>query len=218
MFNLFRGLAIGYRWRRLSHFCTGMGPPGDQGRRPPYACVNGFPSMEQVQDLDRMVNRTDLKINSTVLIPDMKFTCSGAIVNVTVAGMMLDSDSGNQSIKLQIWRKNENEPGRIFYRVNEIAIELPSDSMCKRSHVYECTLNFNNQTTSVNVKIGDILGIELPPKTDFELYSVTKCRLPNYIFKHNLPSTTIDLHNGNKGDAARPLIRIEVNNPGILQL
>lgn len=143
-------------------------PPQGQGLGPRQcSSINEFPPMEEVQSAVKV----DFRYNSTILIPDMRFTtCSGAISKVIMAGMMSDNDTmGNQSMKLQIWRKNVPELG-----VNEIALPSACEfNMLKRtkmSFICECTLN-------IAIKSGDVLGIELPPEdiVDFEFYSLTEC-------------------------------------------
>ena len=94
--------------------------------------------------------------------------------------------------------------------------------MCERNmpfnnmfHGIDCMLK---QDMSVTVKFGDILGIELPPNdtANFELYSLTECRVIGYIFNHNLQHSIIDPHNGDKETTARPIIRIELNGTAIV--
>ena len=189
-------------------------PPQDQ-RQGPRQCssINEFPTMEDLEVQSAV--KVEFRYNSTILIPDMRLTCSGVISKVIIAGMMSDNHTmGNQSMKLQIWRKKiVPEPERKFYRVNEIALPstcefnmLTEWTKMFRTFICECTLNI-----SINVKSGDILGIELPPEdvADFELYSLTECMVTNYIFKRNLSLTT-DLHNGDKEKTAQPFIRIEL--------
>ena len=175
--------------------------------------INDFPagSMEDDHEVENFTY-----YNSTILIPDMEFTCSGTVVRVRVTGHMVnESETGNQSMKLQIWR---NTHGEYFKRIHKIA--LPT--MCERNmpfnnmfHGIDCMLK---QDMSVTVKFGDILGIELPPNdaSNFELYSLTECRVTGYIFNHNLQHSIIDLHNGDKETTARPLIRIELNGTAIV--
>ena len=188
--------------------------------------------MERVTDL--MVNRAaaGFSTDSTILI-DMNFTCNGTIDKVIVTGRSLDNDIGNQSLKLQIWRKNadsESERKKLgpwYYRINEIALpSICEMNMLKETmefvggtFIYECTLNISRK---INVTIGDILGLELPTSTDFELYSLTKCKLPSYVFTEHSLSSITDLNKGLKKNIAQPLIRVEVLNdngdPGIMIL
>ena len=191
------------------------------------AAINGFPTgtMEEIRNQELIIEGNYL-YDSTILIPDMKFTCSGTVVRVRVAGVKLTETDGNQSMKLQIWRQNMTEPVGRYFRVDEIALpstckmnkltQSSSVSRMFRDIAYDCVLN---HSTPVTVKSGDILGIELPPENiaDFELYSLTECMVSNLIFKHNLPSA-IDLHSGDvKYDiVAQPLIRIILNGIGRL--
>ena len=185
-----------------------MGDP-DQGTRP--LCINGFPSVEQaVRDLDFKVIEADFKFNSTILIPDMEFTCGGTIAKVTVAGMILDYDDRelDMNLKLQIWR-NQSET---LHKVYEIEIELSSDSMklCEfemqtPKKILPCVHIFTLMEQNMSVESGDILGIELPPgpTANFKLYSVEKCRVTTYTFVPiDIPSTNLELLNGSRRNTA----------------
>ena len=189
--------------------------------------INGFPTgtMEEIRDRSQelIIEGNYYLYNNTILIPEMKFICSGTVVQVIVGGVRL-IEMGNQSMKLQIWRQNKTESGR-YFRIDEIAlpsackmnklVQSSSVSRMFRDIAYDCILKHSSR--SVTVKSGDILGIELPPEhiADFELYSLTECMVSNLIFESNLPST-IDLHSGDVENAAQPLIRILVNGIGLL--
>ena len=163
--------------------------------------------------------------NSIRLIPDMNFTCSGAIKMVTVTGM-LKRGGQRKPIKLQTWRPgNATEYGR-YHQVN--SIELPSN-VCKMDKLkkmmfqqtdiqfseYVCVLKNDVQML---VEPGDILGLEIPtkPNANFELYSLTESGLTNYIFErtHDLQLSTIDLCNRTNETTVLPLVRVTVKvNP-----
>ena len=194
---------------------------GQQGQKSSRQCTDGFPAIQEF--LDPTVE--GVYLNSTRLIPDMNFTCSGTIVRVTVAGMSKKINDGiNQrnrsAMNLQIWRENTTKNGR-YHKAEDIS--LPSvckmnmlkkrvSRMCNGIGVYyECTLWMNMK---ISVESGDILGIKLPPRrnANFELY-FTESLLTNYIFERALPST-IDLSSRINETAVRPLITIEVV-PGI---
>ena len=84
-------------------------------------CTEGFPSI-MLQDVqDQKINH----FNSTRLIPEMNFTCSGTMTKVTVAGKQQDimtcGDPTCEPMKLQIWRlENSTVDGAGYQRVGSI--------------------------------------------------------------------------------------------------
>ena len=200
-------------------------PPSPRGR-PPCRAINSIPEGIQLQR-DLMVGRVDY-FDSIRLIPDIKFTCSGTVVRVRVAGRPQQDSDFNQSMKIQIWRANKTKHGIYYHRINDIALPFACE-MDKlipmmapgpnQSGVYECKVKQNIPA----VKTGDVLGIELPPEhsTSFKIYSAMATdherRLRNFIFERN-PSSTIDLelHSAiNNETAAQPLIIIELSDRGM---
>ena len=212
-------------------YCNAAGQHGRRPDRDRCPAIDTIPAMDELQGL----SVEKVKFNSSWLIPDIKFVCNGTIRRVRVAGIM---DYGmnlavsapsrpprdNPSMKLQIWRENVTERG-MYHKVNEIA--LPS--MCKRNMLeedkmfqardnidmtlYNCSLQ-HNTGTSITVKSGDVLGIELPPEhnTRFKIYSSTECRLTNFIIEHN-SSSTVDLHSGIDNETTtQPLMEVEVDS------
>ena len=206
-------------------------PPTPRGR-PPCRAINSIPEGMQLQR-DLMVGRVDY-FDSIRLIPDMKFTCSGTVVRVRVAGR--PQQDFNQSMKMQIWRANKTENGIYYHRINDIALPSacemdklipmmvpgPNKNDQIPSSVYECKVKQNIAVPAV--KTGDVLGIELPPEhsTSFKIYSAMatdqerRLRL-NFIFERNLSSTIdLELHSAiNNETAAQPLIIIELSDRGM---
>ena len=67
--------------------------------------INDFPAGTTEHEVENFTY-----YNNTILIPDMEFTCSGTVVRVRVAGRMINkSETGNQSMKLQIWRNTHGQ-------------------------------------------------------------------------------------------------------------
>ena len=108
-----------------------------------------------------MVRRID-NFNTTRLIPEINFTCSGTVEKVMMAGKIQE---GSNPMQLQIWRP-ENITEQYYRRVNCYSISLSPMSLNRIGilrddnniiPVYECKLNMK-----VLVEPGDILEIELP--------------------------------------------------------
>ena len=125
----------------------------------------------------------------TRLFPDMRFGCNGTIVRMVVAVV----DRGGREVpKIQIWRESKTQAG-IYHRQDSDIRVVNDGSMCIRHRlgggIFRCTLS---ESFQVSVQHGDILGLELPPKSDddFDIYFNTGGSVPqNYVFEGQLNST-----------------------------
>ena len=128
----------------------------------------------------------DLNKMTTRLFPDLKFGCSGSIVQYMVAVI---NRSGQQSVKLQIWRESDTQLGIYYKSGPDIPIGFNSTVCPFRQlvEVFQCVLNEDFQ---VSVQPGDILGLELPPEidTNVDIY-FTEPGPDNYVFEGRLTST-----------------------------
>ena len=102
--------------------------------------------------------------------------------------------NGKMDPKIQIWRENKAQCGTYYKPVADIVIESTScnnfttlSDPSQAAKTYLCSLK---TSAVVSVQIGDILGIELPPRndSDFELYFTIGGTM-NYIFQQQLSST-----------------------------
>ena len=183
-------------------------------------CTEGFPSI--CQDVQDQMTEKINHFNSTIcrLISEMNFACRGTITRVTVAGKQQNMSCGDatcEPMKLQIWRlENSTVVDRGYQRVGNINLTFNITINCSTDNnisIYECILNQNEQ---VSVEPGDILGIELPQKANFKLYSLTESGLTNYIFECKPDSQqstgTIDLSNRTWSNetTVRPLVSVHV--------
>ena len=170
-------------------------------------CADGFPNPKmQFRGNDRASYFSNRSVTASysILIPDMKFTCNANITRVTVGGEMR---SGNQTMKLRIWKKTARSK---IYRKSEEVIDLAPD-ICdyENNRRYTCPLMDGN---GISVECGDILGIELPPSedADFELHSVPAPRLKNNIFEGTNLSSRVNLNDRIKLIRTTPLIFIMI--------
>ena len=101
---------------------------------------------------------------ATRLIPEMNFTCDGTIVGFTVA---VDEQNRDEDPMIQVWRENISQPGVYYKTTADIAID---EAVCVDgltevySEVFQCKLN---GTAQVSVQAGDVLGLELPPRSKY---------------------------------------------------
>jgi hypothetical protein len=130
---------------------------------------------------------------TTVLIPDMNFTCCAKLVGFTFVGINR-RNRGRQDPKIQIWRKEISEPGIYHKTGTEIAVNVSANGACAdglptiSSRTYFCVLVERFQ---VLIQPGDILGFELPPNDDddFDIRFTVGGEGPtNYIFNRSLTS------------------------------
>ena len=145
---------------------------------------------------------------TTLLIPEMNFTCNASIVGFAVAGRNLSDDPHS---RVQIWRKNSSRSS--YYQVGNFNVALHG-GVCVASgpivgDTFWCILRDNFQ---VAVEPGDILGLELPA-TDSDEILFTRGGPMNYIFKHRYPNqldTNINLSH-NRSSTAQQLPQIIFN-------
>ena len=102
----------------------------------------------------------------TRLIPEMSFSCNATITGFTAA---LRGQNESQSPMIQVWRENSSQPGHYYKRSDGIAINNAScvgglTEVFTDSGVFHC--NLNQSTKGVSVEPGDILGLELPYRSD----------------------------------------------------
>ena len=150
----------------------------------------------------------------TRLIPELKFTCRGTIVQFTLGGVLIRS--GVHDPKIQIWRERESQCGAYFKSAPDIALNRSvCDGMATMvsSGVYRCTLK---EAFRVSVQPNDILGLELPSTDngEFELYF--KDGGPtNYVFNNQVLGTVV-LSSRTKEVQEQPQINITVDSETIL--
>ena len=171
-------------------------------------CADGFPNpMMQFRDRSTSYfSGRSVADSYSVLIPGMKFTCNAKITRVIVGGVRR---SGNERMKLRIWKENATRP-RIYHKSEEIIDLIPDICDYDNSNGrYVCRLMGRNQ---ISVEPGDMLGIELPPSedADFELYSVPAPLLLNYIFEGTNLSSMVNLCKRIGEINMRPLIMVRI--------
>ena len=146
--------------------------------------------MPQCADSSCVTRDSELNGNrvSTIIVPEMSFTCSGTVTHWRAAGVFRTGGNADTNSVLSIWRERSNEAGK-YDRIGRIELgicgsENPAPSV---SGVYECAL----ATNMVLVQSGDIIGIELPSANSvkFQLHFYdTNSGPANYVFdSHNSP-------------------------------
>jgi hypothetical protein len=158
----------------------------------------------------------------TRLIPDLKFTCDGIITEFTVGGRVHVHTGSSQDPKIQVWRECMNQPGAYFKPVPDIAVNATvcsgsiNDIMLSTG-VFQCMLK---EAYRVEVQVGDILGIELPPTEDqdFEVHFTNASGGPvNYVFQGQVLSVA-DLAGRKSEVEDQPQINITLAPPGITKI
>ena len=135
---------------------------------------------------------------TTLLIPEMNFTCNASIVGFALAGRNLSNESNN--FRIQIWRKNSSHNSTTYYQVgHNVSVIIPysgvSGGVClatKRfaANTFWCILR---ESYRILVQPGDILGLELPHTNDDEIW-FTSGGPVNYKFNNQLdPNITVNL-------------------------
>ena len=138
-------------------------------------CIRGFPDVP-VSAVGRRTVATNM---TTLLIPEMNFTCNASVVGFIVSGRFLDD---GLHPRVQIWHKSSES----YYQVGNVSIH---DGACVATQrivgiTYLCILQDNFR---VSVQPGDIMGLELPARdtTDSDEILFTNRGPMNYIFRHS---------------------------------
>ena len=167
-------------------------------------CIRGFPDIP-VSDVSGRTNNDRV---TTLLIPEMNFTCNVSIIGFTVAGRSLNR--GPHS-KVQIWRRNSSQNSDMYYQAgNGISVHVSysgTSSVCTiaqrfTGNTFWCILQEN---LKVSVQSGDILGLELPRTNNDEIF-FTSGGPTNHVFKHQLDSNVNYFLNGSYSRAQLPQI------------
>ncbi len=147
---------------------------------------------------------------TTLLIPEMNFTCTASVVGFIVSGRNL---SNGPHARVQIWRKSISQSSRSYYKVGTFTIHM-HDGSCVApmqeivGDTYLCILQANFR---VSVQPGDILGLELPA-TDSDEILFTNGGPTNYIFKHsNRLDSSININSLKGSSTAQQLPQIIFN-------
>ena len=204
-------------------------------------CTDGFPkTLFFSENRSRTESVSEYGTQTTILIPDMNFTCSGIIKAVTVVttgkdrSMAISSQgnkkNGNQNPKLQIWRRaNAKNKGGLFYLKIELMLNMmictendidkvwvSRNQTTRNASIFNCTPKAAAKKPEVSVQDGDILGIELPPMdtdADFEFY-FTEHGPQNCIFSGSMWKINLKKNNCS-GVSQQPQIQFDIK-PGII--
>jgi hypothetical protein len=167
-------------------------------------CIRGFPDVP----VSEVGNRTMITNMTTLIIPEMNFTCTASVVGFAVSGRNL---SDGPHARVQIWRKkNISHSSESYCTVGSFSIH---DSVCVATQrivgdTYLCILRKNFR---VSVQPGDLLGLELPA-TDSDEILFTNRGPTNYIFRHsNQLDSSINLSLNASSATAQQLPQIIFN-------
>ena len=137
------------------------------------SCIRGFPNIPAL--VSEVGSRTSNEHITTLLIPEMNFTCNASIVGFALAGRNFSNGSNN--FQIQIWRKNSSHNSTTYYQVgHSVSVIVPysgaSGGVCLAAkrivrNSFWCILHENYR---VLVQPGDILGLELLRTNDDEIW------------------------------------------------
>ena len=142
-----------------------------------------------------MSRRTDSSRVTTLLIPEMNFTCNASIVGFSITGQNFYRQPYS---KIQIWRNQTSA----YYQVGSgISMNFGNSGPCVASRLYEgrllwCILR---DTLQISIQPDDILGIELPATpNDVEIF-FTRGGPVNHVFERQIiSSSNINLQTSSK--------------------
>ena len=127
---------------------------------------------------------------TTVIVPEMSFTCSGTVTHWRVAGEFSDAGNTDTNSVVIVWREMSSNSGT-YARVRQVELgrcggENRAPLVMGTSDVYECSLS---QSERVAVQPGDVVGMELSSASRalFRLYfnNSNNSGPVNYVFNRH---------------------------------
>ena len=164
-------------------------------------CIRGFPDIP----VSEVGPHTRNSI-TTLLIPEMNFTCNATIVGFIVAGRNLDIYSWPYS-RVQIWHRNSSQNSSVYYQVRFGFFVTFGVCVAARAIVNDTFWCILRDRLQVSVRPGDILGLELPNNDEIFFTSGGPV---NYIFGHR-PNSNVNLSNNGTYSNAQQLPQIVFN-------
>ncbi len=140
------------------------------------------------------------------LFPSMRITCNGVLVGLSVAGETRKKGNRNYPI-LQIWRPTSSTSSDY---ISEYPFPIGCTQLDLPNNVWQCTIS-----PSINVEMGDIIGVNLPPKKSaFGIYFMSKTSFTSYI----LGSTSASKLSvpGSTTASAQPVLTLDIREQGII--
>lgn len=134
-------------------------------------CMSGFLYEDSLRNKSALIGRTVTRQKEQVIVPEIKFTCSGTLSKWIFVAESLSGRGRNRYPELQVWRPQSTE---IYDIVHRIPITPASTS---QSNVYTHTIS-----TPIQYQAGDVLGIYHPPAdaSAYKIYSVEHGGPDNY--------------------------------------
>ncbi|XP_064395470.1 uncharacterized protein LOC135342615 isoform X2 [Halichondria panicea] len=178
------------------------------------SCLDGFPSVTNNTCTSSSSCPFQGSINSRQLrlFPSMRITCNGMLVGLSVAGETRKKGNRNYPI-LQIWRPTSSTS-------NDYISEYPFPIGCTQldlpNNVWQCTIS-----PSINVEMGDIIGINLPRNRDrnsaFGIYFTSQTSFTSYILC-STSATTFSVLPGSTSASAQPVLTLDIREQSIIDL
>ena len=171
------------------------------------SCLDGFPSVTDNTCTSSSCPFQGLSIQQLRLFPSMRITCNGMLVGLSVAG-----ETGNRnkdSPILQIWRLT-GPMSNDYMRISEYTFPIGCTQL--PNNVWQCTVS-----PSIDVEVGDIIGINLPPTSNgqsaFRIYFTSPSSFTSYILDSTSASTFPVP--GSTTASAQPVLTLDIQEQGI---
>lgn len=133
--------------------------------------MSGFLDEDSLRNKAALIGRTVTRQREQVIVPEIKFTCSGTLSKWIFVAESISGHRKNRYPELQVWRPQSTE---IYDIVHTIPITPESTS---QTNVYTHTIS-----TPIQYQAGDVLGIYHPPAdaSAYKIYSVEHGGPDNY--------------------------------------
>ena len=151
--------------------------------------------------------------NRLAIIPCLNFTCNGRITSIRARVEFDDNEDRTKYPSFQIWRLSSTDP-LVYNKTGEV--ELQNNQVSLDSNDFGiATINLNgNNTRTIEVQSGDIVGYYHPPQTR---YQVRCLRTDGYILYRfsglPIPASVINLDDSDRDNDRQPLIQFTISKP-----
>lgn len=133
--------------------------------------MSGFLDEDSLRNKSVLIGRTVTRQREQVIIPAIKFTCSGILSKWIFVAESISGNRKNKYPELHIWRPQGTE---IYDIVHRIPVTPESTN---QTNVYTHTIS-----TPIQYQGGDVLGIYHPPAdtSAYKIYSIEHGGPDNY--------------------------------------
>jgi len=155
--------------------------------------------IDYVDNVQQRGDSNFLSPDTTIIIPHLKFTCSGSITNIRIR--IESMNRGSDFPFIQIWRPSP--PSELYSLVDKVQIQ--SSYLSTRLTYLEANIPLTG-SRQMHFLSGDVIGFYNPPNSGYYLRDATTKSYVYYAF-NEADATEFDLNAGMTSSRQLPLIK-----------